>query len=165
MTINYRKAYGLKSCCGILFNHESCLRGENFVIKKIIRTALEIKNEQTEILHLGNLSVQRDWGYAPKYVEAMWLMLQQDNFKEYLICSGNVISLKELSEKVFNKLGVDFNKHVNIDETLMRNVELDIIYGDNSKIKNELGWNYNISVDDLISTLIKDEMEFLKRNT
>jgi GDPmannose 4,6-dehydratase len=162
ITVNYREAYGLKACCGILFNHESCLRGESFVIKKIIRTALEIKNGQTDILQLGNLEVQRDWGYAPKYVEAMWLMLQQDNYKEYLICSSNVISLKELAEQVFENLGLDFNKHVKIEKTLMRNLELDVIYGDNSKAKEELGWDYDISQEQLIEKLIVDEKEFLE---
>jgi len=162
ITVNYREAYGLKACCGILFNHESCLRGENFVIKKIIRTAIEIKKGEVDILQLGNLSVQRDWGYAPKFVEAMWLMLQQDEFKEYLICSGQVTSLKNIAENVFEQLGLDFNNHVKIEKTLMRNVELDIIYGDNSKAKNELGWDYNVSQDELITTLIKDEQHFLE---
>jgi GDPmannose 4,6-dehydratase len=160
ITVNYREAYGIKACCGILFNHESCLRGENFVIKKIVRTALEIKAGKKEVLELGNLAVQRDWGYAPKFVEAMWLMLQQDNFKEYLICSGEVTSLKNIAETVFKKLELDFEKHVKIEQGLMRNVELDIIYGDNSKAKKDLNWDYDISLDELIDLLINDEKEF-----
>ena len=160
ITVNYREAYGLKTCCGILFNHESCLRGDNFVIKKIVRTALEIKEGKTDVLQLGNLTVQRDWGYAPKFVEAMWLMLQQENFKEYLICSGNVTSLRNIAENVFEQLDLDFDKHVEIEEALMRNVELDVIYGDNSKAKKELGWDYNISQKELIATLIADEQDF-----
>ena len=160
ITVNYREAFGLKACCGILFNHESCLRGENFVIKKIVRTALEIKEGKAEFLELGNLSVQRDWGYAPKFVEAMWLMLQQETFHEFLICSGEVTSLRNIAEKVFEKLDLDFDKYVKVEQALMRNVELDVIYGDNSKAKNELGWNYDISLDSLISTLIKDEKEY-----
>lgn len=161
ITVNYREAYGIKACCGILFNHESCLRGESFVIKKIVRTALEIKEGKTDVLELGNLSVQRDWGYAPKFVEAMWLMLQQDAFNEFLICSGQVTSLKNIAETTFKKLGLDFDKHVKIEQTLMRNVELDIIYGDNSKAKSQLNWEYNICQDQLIDILIKDEQEFL----
>ena len=161
ITVNYREAYGVKACCGILFNHESCLRGENFVIKKIIRTALEIKEGKKDVLELGNLAVQRDWGYAPKFVEAMWLMLQQNEFKEYLICSGQVTSLKNIAERVFTQLELDFDKHVKVDQSLMRNVELDIIYGDNSKAKNELGWDYGISTDQLIAKLITDEKDFL----
>jgi GDPmannose 4,6-dehydratase len=161
ITVNYREAYGVKACCGILFNHESCLRGENFVIKKIIRTALEIKEGKKEVLELGNLAVQRDWGYAPKFVEAMWLMLQQNEFNEYLICSGQFTSLKNIAEKVFKQLELDFGKHVKVDQSLMRNVELDIIYGDNSKAKSELGWDYDISLDQLIDKLISDEKDFL----
>jgi len=161
ITVNYREAYGLNTCCGILFNHESCLRGDNFVIKKIVRTALDIKNKKIDSLHLGNLSVQRDWGYAPKFVEAMWLMLQQDTFKEYLICSGEVTSLRNIAEKVFSKLDLNFEKHVQIEESLMRNVELDIIYGDNSSAKNELDWDYDVSLDQLIDLLISDEKDLL----
>jgi GDPmannose 4,6-dehydratase len=161
ITVNYREAYGIKACCGILFNHESCLRGENFVIKKIVRTALEIKAGKTDVLELGNLSVQRDWGYAPKFVEAMWLMLQQDDFKEYLICSGEVTSLKNIAENVFEKLELDFDRYVKVEQSLMRKVELDIIYGDNSKAKNELGWDYDFSTDELIDLLISDEKYFL----
>tara|TARA_B100000809_G_scaffold201247_1_gene201795 strand:+ start:133 stop:1122 length:990 start_codon:yes stop_codon:yes gene_type:complete len=162
ITVNYREAYGIKACCGILFNHESCLRGENFVIKKIIRTALEIKSGKTDVLELGNLTVQRDWGYAPKFVEAMWLMLQQDDFKEYLICSGEVTSLRNIAENVFEKLELDFDKHVKVEQSLMRNVELDIIYGNNSKAKKELGWDYDLSLNELIDTLIKDEKEYME---
>lgn len=168
ITVNYREAYGLKACCGILFNHESCLRGENFVIKKILRTALEIKSEVSNVLKLGNVSVQRDWGYAPKFVEAMWLMLQQDEFDEYLICTGHVTSLESIVTKVFDKLNLDVNKHVKIERTLMRNLELDVIYGDNSKAKKKLGWNYDLSLDQLIETLMSDEEKYLswksKRN-
>jgi GDPmannose 4,6-dehydratase len=162
LTINYREAYGLKACCGILFNHESCLRGENFVIKKIIRTALEIKNKTSKTICLGNLSVQRDWGYAPKFVEAMWLMLQQEEFNEFLICSGQVTSLESIVQKVFEKLGLDVGHHLKIEKNLMRNLELDIIYGDNSKAKDELGWDYNLTLDQLINTLIDDERKYLK---
>lgn len=159
ITVNYREAYQLKACCGILFNHESCLRGDSFVIKKIIRSALAIKNKEQDKLQLGNLSVQRDWGYAPKFVEAMWLMLQQGEFKEYLICSGEVNSLKDVAMKIFAQLELDFDKHVVIEKTLMRNLELEIIYGDNSMAKNDLNWNYNMTMDDLIHTLIEDEKE------
>jgi GDPmannose 4,6-dehydratase len=162
ITVNYREAYGLNTCCGILFNHESCLRRENFVIKKIVRTALEIKAGKTDVLQLGNLTVQRDWGYAPKFVEAMWLMLQQDKFNEYLICSGQVTSLKNIAETVFKKLDLSFEKHVVIEQGLMRNVELDIIYGDNSKAKQDLNWDYDISLDQLIDQLIVDEKIFLE---
>lgn len=164
ITVNYREAYGLKACCGILFNHESCLRGENFVIKKIIRTALEIKNNKANVLNLGNLSVQRDWGYAPKFVEAMWLMLQQEEFNEYLICSGTVTSLENIVKDIFNHLELDFEKHIKIDNSLLRNLELDIIYGDNTKAKTELKWDYNYSIQQLIEQLLEDEKAYMKFN-
>lgn len=164
ITVNYREAYGLKACCGILFNHESCLRGENFVIKKIIRTALAIKNNKENVLNLGNLSVQRDWGYAPKFVEAMWLMLQQEKFNEYLICSGTVTSLENIVKDIFNYLELDFEKHVKIDNSLLRNLELDIIYGDNTKAKTELKWDYNYSTQQLIEQLLEDEKAYMKFN-
>lgn len=160
LTINYREAYNLQACCGILFNHESCLRGENFVIKKIINTALDIKNKKVDYIHLGNLDVQRDWGYAPKFVEAMWLMLQENNLDDYLICSGEVTSLYNVGEMIFNKLGLIFKDYLKIDEKLKRNVDLEIIYGDNSKAKKEIGWDYNITLDELLSTLIEDEIKF-----
>lgn len=164
ITVNYREAFGLNACCGILFNHESCLRGDNFVIKKIIRTAFDIKNKKSNKLKLGNISVKRDWGYAPKFVEAMWLMLQQDNFNEYLICSGNVTTLEDIVRKIFSQLNLSYEENVEIDEKLMRNLELDIIYGDNSKAKNELGWDYNYSTSQLIEQLIEDEKVLLNFN-
>ena len=161
LTINYREAFGLKACCGILFNHESCLRGSKYVIKKIIRSAIQIRDKKLDSISLGNLSVKRDWGYAPKYVEAMWLMLQGDACNEYLICSGSVVSLETFAYKVFHKLGVDANKSIQIDKSLMRSLDLDEIYGDNSKAINELGWSYDFTVDNLIDTLIEDEKDFM----
>lgn len=161
LTINYREAYGLHTCCGILFNHESCLRGDNFVIKKIIQGAIRIKNKEQSHLKLGNLSVQRDWGYAPKFAEAMWLMLQKENPNEYLICSGQVVKLSSLVQKVFEKLDLDFHEHVIVDSVLMRKLDLEIIYGDNSKAKKELGWDYDFTLNQLIETLIADEIKYL----
>lgn len=162
LTVNYREAFKLKACCGILFNHESALRPPHFVIKKIIRTAVQIKSGVSTELSLGNINVVRDWGYAPRYVEAMWLMLQQDKLADYLICSGIPVSLKDFVEKVFNKLGLDAARHVSIDDSLLRSLDLNIIYGDNSKAKNELGWQYNLTTDDLLHHLINDEIEFMK---
>ena len=161
ITHNYREAYGLKACCGILFNHESCLRGENFVIKKIIRTALEINEGRTDQLSLGNLSVQRDWGYAPKFVEAMWSMLQRNNGKDYLICSGSVTSLRKVAEIIFEKLALDLDQHLKVEPNLMRNTDLNIIYGDNARAKKDLNWDYDISIDQLLDYLITDERRFL----
>jgi GDPmannose 4,6-dehydratase len=162
IAINYREAYGLYSVCGILFNHESCLRGENFVTKKILNTAVKIKNGQADELKLGNLNVYRDWGYAPEFVKAMWLMLQQNNPDDYIICSGEYSSLSDFVKKVFNELGLDEKKYVKTDKSLLRPVELEVIYGDNSKAKKNLDWNYNISFDELIKLLVRDEQKFVK---
>lgn len=162
ITINYREAYGLYSVCGILFNHESCLRGENFVTKKILNTAVKIKNGEAGELKLGNLNVFRDWGYAPEFVKAMWLMLQQKTPDDYIICSGEYDSLENFVKKVFNELGLDEKKYVKTDKALLRPVELEVIYGDNSKAKKNLDWKYNISFDELIKLLVRDEQRFVQ---
>lgn len=165
ITINYREAYGLYSVCGILFNHESCLRGENFVTKKTLNTAVKIKNGEAGELKLGNLNVYRDWGYAPEFVKAMWLMLQQKTPDDYIICSGEYDSLENFVKKVFNELGLDEKKYVKTDKALLRPVELEVIYGDNSKAKKNLDWNYNISFDELIKLLVRDEQKFVEWNS
>jgi len=160
ITVNYREAYGLYTVCGVLFNHESALRGKNFVTKKIIETALKIKQGKATELRLGNLDVCRDWGYAPKYVEAMWLMLQQETPHDMLICSGEAQKLETFARTVFQKLGVDYDTHVVIDPKLLRPVDLEVIYGSNAKAKEKLGWVYDISFDELIQKLIDDEIDF-----
>ncbi|HRE40264.1 MAG TPA: GDP-mannose 4,6-dehydratase [Ignavibacteria bacterium] len=162
ITINYREAYRLYSVCGILFNHESCLRGENFVTKKILNTAIKIKQGIATELKLGNLEIRRDWGYAPEFVKAMWLMLQQETPDDYIICSGESNSLNEFVSKVFEKLELDKEKYVKTDTLLHRPVELEVIYGDNSKAKNKLNWNYNINFDKLISLLVNDEQAYIE---
>ncbi|NUN22748.1 MAG: GDP-mannose 4,6-dehydratase [Candidatus Jettenia caeni] len=160
ITVNYREAYGMFSACGILFNHESILRGKNFVTKKILNTAVKIRMGEAEKLHLGNLKIYRDWGYAPKYVEAMWLMLQQESPKDYIICSGEAHSLEEFVQKVFEKLDLELEKFVTIDKNLYRPVDLEIIYGDNSEARGKLGWNYDMSFDQLMNRLIEDEIQY-----
>lgn len=163
LVVNYREGNRIFASCGILFNHESPLRGENYVVKKIINTAVKIKKR----LHhapvvLGNMEVKRDWGYAPEYVKAMWLMLQQKIPGDFLICSGNVMALKDLVHKVFKFLQLDPSVHLKQDISLLRPVDLEIIYGDNTKAKEELGWDYNISNDDLIRKLIEEEEKFIE---
>ena len=165
LTVNYREAFNLQTCCGILFNHESALRPSNFVIKKIINTAVKIKNGNEDRLQLGNISVIRDWGYAPIYVQAMWQMMQQDKLKDYLICSGVPISLQEFVYKVFDLLDLDANDHLTIDYSLIRSLDLEIIYGDNSKAKQDLGWQYDLTTEGLISSLIKDEIALMSWQT
>jgi len=161
LTINYREAFKLETCCGILFNHESALRPSNFVVKKIIHTALCIKNGTADLLQLGNISIVRDWGYAPLYVEAMWLMMQQEKMDDYLICSGHPISLQGLVNKIFQRLDLDAFQFLHIESSLLRSLDLDVIYGDNSKAKQILKWNYDLNTDDLIDRLIKDEFDFM----
>ena len=162
LTINYRKAYNLFAVCGISFNHESVLRSNNFVTKKILNTAVKISMGFAKELRLGNLNVFRDWGYAPKYVEAMWLMLQQDNPDDYIISSGEVHSLEEFVMKAFDKLNLNANKFIKIDENLFRTIDIQINYGDNSEAKNKLKWNYDMSFDQLIDKLVEDEIKFIK---
>ena len=162
LAVNYREAYGLFTACGILFNHESSLRGENFVIKKIVNTALKIKQGIASELTVGNLSISRDWGYAPKYVEAMWLMLQQEQASDYVICSGHVTSLLDLLVKIFKKLDLDMRSYIRLDPSLMRSLDLAIIYGDNTKAKRELNWEYEMGTQELIDQLIKDETDWMK---
>lgn len=162
ITVNYREAYNLFAVCGIFFNHESVLRSKKFVTKKIINTAVKISLGLANELKLGNVNIYRDWGYAPKYVEAMWMMLQQDEPDDYVVSSGEAHSLEEFIVKVFEKLNLSVNKFVKIDESLYRPNDLEINYGDNSKAKRKLKWGYNISFDKLISQLVEDEIQYAK---
>ena len=162
ITINYRRSYNLFAVCGISFNHESVLRNKNFVTKKIINTAVKISLGLTDELRLGNMKVYRDWGYAPKYVKAMWLMLQKDEPDDYVISSGEAHSLEEFVIKVFEKLNLSVDKFVKIDESLYRPNDLEINYGDNSKAKNKLNWNYGMSFEQLIDKLVEDEIRYVK---
>jgi GDPmannose 4,6-dehydratase len=163
LTVNYRESHNLFAACGILFNHESCLRGPNFIVKKILNSAVKISlGLQKGPIKVGNLSIQRDWGYAPAYVDAMWRILQVDTPEDYLICSGEVISLYSLIENILDKLNLDFEKTIQIDKELFRPVDLGIIYGDNSKAKKELAWDYNMDTNQLIDQLIMDETRYIK---
>jgi GDPmannose 4,6-dehydratase len=162
ITVNYREAYNLFASCGILFNHESCLRSNDFVIKKIINSSIKIKMGLMDELVVGNLSVIRDWGYAPLYVEAMWKMLQLDKPSDFIICSGTFSSLQNILIKVFNKLELDIYKHLRLSPKLLRSLDLSIMYGDNSKAKNELNWEYNLDIDELLDILIEDENNWIK---
>ncbi|MCU0450494.1 MAG: GDP-mannose 4,6-dehydratase [Bernardetiaceae bacterium] len=162
LTVNYREAYGLFTACGILFNHESALRGPNFVIKKVVNTAMKIKQGEANTLVMGNLAISRDWGYAPYYVEAMWRMLQQEKPSDYIICSGQVTSLLAIVNLVFSKLGLDMAECLRLDTKLMRSLDLAIIYGDNSKAQRELAWNYDLTIERLIDRLLQDEAHLIQ---
>jgi GDPmannose 4,6-dehydratase len=156
ITKNYRDSYGLFSCSGFLFNHESYLRSDNFFVKKVILQAIKIKNGQATTLEVGNIDIKRDFGWAPKYVVAMYLMMQQNVPDDYLICSNHSVSLRSIIEYVFDYLQISMNCLV-INESLFRPTEIPDIYGDNRKAKEELGWEYDLSFYDVIKILIDEE--------
>ncbi len=158
--VNYREAYKLFISSGILFNHESVLRRQNFVTKKIISSALKIKKNELDFLKVGNTSIMRDWGYAPEYIKVMWKMLNVTKPSDYIICTGEAHTLQEFIDKVFIKLGLDPAKYVKFDKALYRPVELETIFGNPNKAKSELEWNYSMSFDDLIDKLIEDEIKY-----
>lgn len=163
MVKNYRDAYKIFACNGILFNHESPRRGETFVTRKITRAATQIKLGLKDTLYLGNLEAKRDWGFAADFVEAMWLMLQQDEPDDYVIATGETHSVREFVEIVFRKLGLDYREHVSIDPKYFRPTEVDILLGDATKAKKKLGWEPKVGFDALIDMMIESDMEFAKK--
>lgn len=160
---NYRDAYGIFAANGILFNHESPRRGETFVTRKITRAATQIKLGLKEKLYLGNLDAKRDWGFAGDYVEAMWLMLQQEKPDDFVIATGETHSVREFAEKVFAKLGLDYNKYVMVDQRYFRPTEVDVLLGDSAKAKKILGWQPKISFENLIDMMIAADLELAKK--
>jgi len=162
-TVNYREAYGLYACNGILFNHESPRRGETFVTRKITRAAAAIKLGQQDKLYLGNLNARRDWGYAKEYVEAMWLMLQQDQPDDYVVATGETHSVREFIEEAFDYLGMDWEKHVVHDSRYERPSEVDLLMGDASKAKKVLGWEPKTKFRDLVRLMVDADLESLKK--
>jgi GDPmannose 4,6-dehydratase len=156
---NYREAYKLFAANGILFNHESPRRGETFVTRKITRAAARIKLSLQEKLYLGNIEAKRDWGFAGDYVEAMWLILQQDSPDDYVIATGETHSVREFAEKVFTKLGLDYQKHVMIDPRYFRPTEVDVLLGDATKARKALRWRPKVSFDQLIDMMVAADLE------
>jgi GDPmannose 4,6-dehydratase len=156
---NYRDAYKLFACNGILFNHESPRRGETFVTRKITRAATRIKLGLQDKLYLGNLDAKRDWGFAGDYVEAMWLILQQEQPDDFVIATGETHSVREFAERVFQKLDLDYQKYVIIDPKYFRPTEVDVLLGDSSKAKRVLGWKPRVGFDRLIDMMIAADME------
>jgi GDPmannose 4,6-dehydratase len=160
---NYRDAYNLFVTNGILFNHESPRRGETFVTRKITRAATQIKLGLKDKLYLGNLEAKRDWGYAGDFVEAMWLMLQQEKPDDFVIATGETHSVREFTEKVFAKLDLDYKKYVAVDPRYFRPTEVDILLGDSSKAKKILGWQPKVTFDELINMMIATDMEIARK--
>jgi GDPmannose 4,6-dehydratase len=155
-TINYRESYHLFACCGILFNHESYLRGETFFVKKVIRSAIAIKNGQLDVLEVGNLNIKRDFGWSERYVEAMWLMLQQPQAEEYVISSGKSVWLRDIVYYVFDKLQLDKSK-IKLNQDLFRPTDIEDIYGCSDKARQRLGWNYDLDFFKVLDILIEEE--------
>ncbi len=156
---NYRNAYNLFAANGILFNHESPRRGETFVTRKITRAATRIKLGLQQKLFLGNLEAKRDWGYAGDYVEAMWLMLQQEKPDDYVIATGETHSVREFAEKVFEKLDLDYQKYVAVDARYFRPTEVDVLLGDAGRARKALNWAPKVSFDRLIDMMIAADLE------
>ncbi len=160
---NYRESYSLFACNGILFNHESPRRGETFVSRKITRAATRIKVGLQQKLYLGNVEARRDWGYAPEYVEAMWLMLQKAKPEDYVIATGKNHSVKEFVEEAFGLLGLDWRQHVEIDPRYFRPAEVDLLLGDPSKAKKDLGWEPKSQFKDLVRIMVEADLELAKK--
>lgn len=158
MTRNYREAYKLFATSGILFNHESALRQPNFVVKKIIRTGIDITEGKADKLVLGNIDVRRDFGYAPAYVEAMWRIMQQDEPDDFLICSGFSTSIREIVETVFSILRISMGA-LQTEQSLFRPAEIDENFGNPDKARRVLNWSYNMNLEQLLRQLISDELE------
>ena len=163
ITVNYRESYGLHASCGILFNHESPRRGETFVTRKITRAATRIKLGLQDKLYLGNLDAQRDWGFAGDYVEAMWLMLQQDEPDDYVIATNETHSVREFCEKAFGRLGLDAREFIDIDPRYFRPAEVDLLLGDARKAREKLGWTPRTSFDDLVAMMVDADLDLARR--
>ncbi|PKM82466.1 MAG: GDP-mannose 4,6-dehydratase [Firmicutes bacterium HGW-Firmicutes-14] len=181
ITVNYREAYNIFACNGILFNHESPLRGETFVTRKITRAIARIKLDLQDKLYLGNLNAKRDWGHAVDYIEAMWLMLQQDEPDDYVIATGETHSVREFVELAFAEIGIGIewcgegvkeqgidratgNVLVEVDPRYFRPTEVDFLQGDSTKAKQKLGWEPKTRFDELVRTMVEEDLEEAKRD-
>ncbi len=158
MTVNYREGYNIFACNGILFNHESPRRGETFVTRKITRTIPNITAKKERYIYLGNLDAKRDWGYAPEYVEAMHLMLQQDNPEDIILGTGQSHSVREFVEEAFNYVDLYWQEHVRIDKRYFRPTEVENLIADASKAREKLGWKPKVTFKDLVKIMVDTDM-------
>mgnify|MGYP000848375765 FL=1 len=163
LTVNYRESYGMHATNGILFNHESPRRGETFVTRKITRAATRIKLGLQDKLFLGNLDAQRDWGYAKEYVEAMWLMLQQDEGDDYVMATNETNSVKDFVIETFNNLDLDWEKYVDYDKRYERPTEVDLLIGDPAKAKKQLGWEPKVKFKELVKIMVDSDLVLAKQ--
>jgi GDPmannose 4,6-dehydratase len=159
--VNYREAYGTFAANGILFNHESIRRGETFVTRKISRAVARIKAGLQDKLYLGNLDASRDWGYAPEYVEAMWMILQQDEPEDFVIATGEAHTVREFVELAFDRVGLDWQSHVEIDPRYFRPAEVESLCGDPAKAREKLGWKAKTSFEELVALMVDGDVALL----
>jgi GDPmannose 4,6-dehydratase len=162
-TVNYREAYGLFACSGILFNHESPRRGESFVTRKVTLGAARIKEGLQRKLVMGNLDAKRDWGFAGDYVRAMWMMLQQDRPDDYIVATGETHSVREFLEAAFGALDLDYREFVEFDAKYTRPSEVDVLLGDASKALKVLGWEPEVDFSSLVKMMIEHDLELARR--
>jgi GDPmannose 4,6-dehydratase len=163
ITVNYRESYDIFAASGILFNHESPRRGLEFVTKKVTNAAAKIKLGLQDYLYLGNMDSKRDWGYAKDYVEAMWLMLQQDGPDDYVVATGQSHSVKEWAQAAFECLDMDWEKYVKIDQKFIRPAEVDMLIGDSSKAQKILGWKPKVNFKELVRIMVEYDYGQLKK--
>jgi len=161
ITVNYRESYNIFACCGILFNHESPRRGREFVTRKISDGVARIKLGKAEKLHMGNLDAERDWGYAGDYVRAMWMMLQQDEPDDYVVGTGATHSVRDFAQKAFDRVGLNWEDHVVLDQDLLRPAEVEHLRADASKARAKLGWEPTVSFDDLVNMMVDADIKRL----
>ncbi len=160
-TVNYREAFGLFACNGILFNHESPRRGETFVTRKITRGVARIHAGLQDKIYLGNLDAKRDWGFAPDYVEAMWMMMQQETPDDFVVATGETHSVREFAELAFSHLGLEWQKYVELDSRYLRPAEVDILQGDASKARTKLGWRPKTGFENLVKLMVEADVKAL----
>ena len=164
ITVNYRESYDLFACSGICFNHESPRRGHEFVTRKIARSAARIKVHLDKELRLGNIDLQRDWGYAPDYVRGMWLMLQHTEPEDFVLATGDTRTVRQFAELAFGYLDLDYRDYVTQDPAFMRPAEVDVLVGNPSKAKEKLGWATETTFEELVTLMVEAEIQLLKKS-
>ena len=159
MTVNYRESFGMFACSGILFNHESPLRGLEFVTRKVTDAVARIKLGKADELAMGNIDAKRDWGHARDYVRAMWMMLQHDTPDDYVVATGRTVTVRDMIEVAFDHVGLDAGKYVRIDPQFFRPAEVDVLLGDPTKAKNALGWEATTTMEDMIREMVDADLK------